>query len=180
MYHPFLIGEKIYLRGLERSDLEGAYFQWLNDYDITKHLESGIFPNSMEAMEKYFDSIKQSPDNIFLAIIERETDRHIGNIKIGNINWVRRVADIGWLIGEKDAWGKGYGTEALKLVVDYCFRRLNLHKVFAGIAAPNLASKKMCEKVGFSLEATLRKEAYVNGEYCDVMYFGLLREEYKL
>ena len=179
MYHPFIIGERIYFRALERADLEGNYFQWLNDYEVTKYLESGIFPNSTEAMESYFNKIDQSPNDVFFAVIERETGLHIGNIKIGSINWVKRTADIGTMIGERKAWGKGYGTEALKLATDYCFKRLNLQKITVGVIPENLAAKRYIENLGFSHEGTIRRGAYINGKYCDALIYGQLVEEWK-
>lgn len=78
MYHPFLIGEKVYLRGMEREDLEGNYFQWLNDYEVTRYLSSGKFPNSREAMEEYFTRMQTSGKDVFFAIVEKETGRHVG------------------------------------------------------------------------------------------------------
>ncbi|MFC1992250.1 GNAT family N-acetyltransferase [Chloroflexota bacterium] len=179
MYHPFLIGEKVYLRGLEREDLEGNYFQWLNDYEVTRLLASGTFPNSREAMEEYLTRMRTSGRDIFFAIVEKETDRHIGNLRVGDIDWIRRTASIGQLIGEKDCWGKGYGTEALKLAVEYCFNRLNLHKIVEAAASSATAAIKYMEKLGFVLEGTLRKEAFIDGEYQDALRYGLLREDYK-
>lgn len=179
MHHPFLSGERICIRALERADLDGNYLQWLNDYEVTKYLESGIFPNNMEAMERYFERIDQSPNDVMFAIIEKDNNKHIGNIKIGNINWVSRTADIGFLVGEKESWGKGYGSEAVKLAVDYCFNRLNLQKIIIGVVSINLASIRICEKLGFSLEGTIRRWKYIDGEYYDALYFGLLGEEYQ-
>lgn len=180
MFHAFLVGEKTYLRALEREDLEGNYFQWLNDYEVTKGLSSGTFPNSKAAMEDYFNRMQTSGNNILFAIIEKETDRHIGNLGIVDVDWVKRiVGSIGILIGEKDCWGKGYGTEVLKLAVEYCFKRLNMHKIVQAAAISSVASIKFLEKLGFVLEGTLRKEAFIDGEYQDGVRYGLLREEYR-
>ena len=179
MYHPFLIGEKVYLRRLEREDLEGNYFQWLNDYEVTIDLSSGVFPNSREEMEQYFTRMQTSGKDIFFAIVEKETDRHIGNLRIGDIDWIHRRASIGQLIGEKDCWGKGYGTESLRLAIKYCFQRLNLHKIVEAAASSATAAIRYMEKMGFVLEGTFRKETFRDGEYHDVLRYGLLREDYK-
>jgi RimJ/RimL family protein N-acetyltransferase len=135
MRHPFISGKKIYLRGLERLDLEGEYFDWLNDREVTKFLNSGGFPNTAEKMEEYYRNIVLSADNAMFAIIDKESDGHIGNIKLGPINWLMRIAPLGIMIGNKECWGKGYGTEAIRLVLGYAFNRLNLHKVITGIVA---------------------------------------------
>lgn len=180
MYHPFLVGEKVYLRRLERKDLEGHYFDWLNDYEITRGLtQTGTFPNSMEAMESWFNKMDSSPNDIVFALIEKETDRHIGNIRI-NINWVDRIAQTGRIIGEKDCWGKGYGAESFKLVIDYCFKRLNLNRVEGAFIADNIAVQKNWERLGaHTIEGHRRKAAYRDGEYHDLIEGGILREEWK-
>ena len=178
MYHPFIIGDKIYLRGLEGTDLEGDYFDWLNDREVTKFLDSGIFPNTVEKMEEYYRGIALSENNVMFAIIEKETDKHIGNIKLGPINWVIRLASLGIMIGDKGCWGKGYASEAIRLVVDYAFKRLNLHKVTAGIAAIHEASVKAFQKAGFVVEGTAKSQFFLDGEYCDSLYLGVTKDDF--
>lgn len=178
MYHPFIVGEKIYLRGLERPDLEGEYFDWLNDREVTKFLDSGFFPNTMEKMEEYYSNIALSPNNLMLAIIDKESDKHIGNIKAGPINWVTGVASLGIMIGNKEFWGRGYGTEAIRLVLDYAFKSLNLHKVTAGIVANHQASIRAFQKAGFEIEGRAKSQFFLDGEYCDSLYLGIVKEDF--
>ena len=83
------------------------------------------------------------------------------------------------MIGEKDFWGRGYGTEALKLVVNYAFNRLNLHKIYAGINSSNKASIRAYQKVGFKVEGRKREERYIDGRYHDTMIMGLISNEYQ-
>jgi RimJ/RimL family protein N-acetyltransferase len=179
MRHAFLIGEKIYLRTLEREDLNEIYLSWLNDYEVTRYLSSGIFPTSKELLQSYFDSVASDSHSVMFAIIEKESDRHIGNIKISNINWINRTAEIGRMIGEKDTWGKGYGLEALKLTVDYCFKRLNLHKVIAGTVVDNIAPQKNYERLGFKVEGRFREHVLFDGKYRDTISVAILRDEWK-
>ena len=178
MQHPFLVGKKLYLRGIEQKDLEGRYFDWLNDYEITKYMESSFFPNTVEKLQEYFNSIGKSNNNVLLGIIDAETDTHIGNVRLGPINWVHRTSFLGIMIGEKDFWGKGYATEALKLVVDYAFNRLNLHKVSAGANASNKASIRAYEKIGFKIEGRRKEELYVDGTYHDGIIMGLTKGDF--
>lgn len=178
MYHPFLIGEKVYLRGLERADLEGDYFQWLNDYEVTRFLEVGRFPNTEEAMEEYYRNTALSNNDIIFAIIDRETDQHIGNIRLGPIDWHHRRAFIGHMIGNKAFWGKGYSTEAIRLVVEYGFIRLGLNKICARMAANHPASHRAYEKAGFTDEGQAKSEFYFEGEYYDSLYVGITREDF--
>ncbi len=178
MYHPFIIGERIYLRGLDKADLEGSYFDWLNGREVTKFLDSGAFPNTMDKMEEYYRNVTSSPNNVMLAIIDKESDKHIGNIKLGTIDWITRVAPLGIMIGDKKFWGKGYGTEAIRLVLDYAFKRLNLHKVFAGVVAIHQASIKAFEKTGFEIEGKARSNCFIDGKYYDSLYLGITEEDF--
>ena len=178
MNRPFLVGEKIYLRGLERDDLAGDYFQWLNDYVVTRYLESGRMPNTVEAMERYYAATANSPNDVFCAIIEKETDRHIGTVKLGSIDWLHRSAEFGIMVGAKDRWGRGYGTEATRLILDYGFRRLNLHKVILGVAADNIAAIRSYEKVGFQREGLIKQLLFIDGEYRDKVIMGIACHEF--
>lgn len=178
MDHPFIIGKKIYLRGLGRSDLEGDYFDWLNDREVTKFLDSGVFPNTTEKMEEYYRTTVLSTNNVVLAIIDKKSDQHVGNIKLGPMNWITRVAPLGIMIGNKDFWGKGCGTEAIRLVLDYAFKRLNLHKVIAGIAAIHQGSIKAFQKAGFGIEGRAKSQFFLEGEYHDSLYLGITKEHF--
>ena len=173
--HPFLVGKNLYLRPLEAPDLDGPYLDWINDYSVTRFLEAGLFPNTREGLEQYVRSVSQNPQNVMLAIIDKDTDKHIGNIKLGPINWIHRFADIGILIGEKGSWGKGYATEAIKLVVDYAFNKLNLHKLTAGSYDVNLGSVRAFMKAGFAEEGLRRSQYYCNGQYVNEILVGIVR-----
>jgi ribosomal-protein-alanine N-acetyltransferase len=179
MHHPFIIGKKIYLRGLERLDLEGEYFNWLNDREVTRFLNSGVFPNTVEQMEEYYRNIVLSADNAMFAIIDKESDEHIGNIKLGPIDWLMRIAPLGIMIGNKECWGKGYGTEAIRLVLDYAFNRLNLHKVIAGIVAIHQASIRAFEKGGFEREGQAKSQFFLDGKFYDSLYLGITEEDFR-
>jgi RimJ/RimL family protein N-acetyltransferase len=178
MHHPFIVGNKIYLRGLEKADLKGAYFDWLNDREVTKFMESGRFPNTREAMKKYYHDTRLSGNDVMFAIIDTETDKHVGNIRLGPINWIARVAPFGIMIGDKEFWGRGYGTEAIKLVLDYAFNRLNLHKVTAGIVAIHKASIKAFEKAGLEIEGRVKSQFCLDGKYYDSLYLGITEEDF--
>ena len=166
--HYFIEGERIYLREVRPTDVNENYYRWMNDPEVTQHLESRFYPNSMESLGDYVAGKLRDRDNVFLAIVLKEGDRHIGNIKLGPINWIHRLADVGILIGEKDYWGKGYATEAIGLVVDYAFGTLNLHKLIAGCYDLNQGSVRAFQKAGFVVES-LRKQHY----YCNTAHMPM-------
>jgi RimJ/RimL family protein N-acetyltransferase len=117
MYHPFLNGDRVYLRGLEQKDLEGKYFDWLNDTEVTRYMDSGYFPNTLENMQEYLKATHNN-NNAILAIIDKETETHIGNVRVGPINWIHRNAYIGILIGEKSFWCRREGKAVIYRMAD--------------------------------------------------------------
>lgn len=162
----FLKGEQIYLRILEEFDVNDHYVKWLNDYEVTKFTESRFKPHTIESLKSEIGSMINN-NNITFAIVEKEKNKHIGNIKLGNINWIHRYAEIGLIIGEKDYWGKGIAREAIGLVVDYAFKGINLRKLNAGIYINNVGSIKAFQKCGFK-QAFIEKEKYFfEGKYID-------------
>ena len=179
MKNPFLIGKKLYLRALETTDLDGEYFQWLNDEEVTRYMESGMFPNSKESMESFLKLAQNSHLNVVLAIMDKKTDKHIGNIRLGPINWIHRTSNFGIMIGNKKFWGKGYGTEATGLIIQYAFNRLNLQKINLGVVETQKAGVAAYQKAGFKIEGKARRNFYLNGKYLDSIYMGLLRDEYR-
>lgn len=176
---PFIVGSQIYLRPLERKDLNGRYLSWLNDPEVTRYLESGIFPCTMGELEKFYEQVTASQNQVILAIVDKSTDQHIGNVKIGPINWVHSKATFGILVGDKSFWGKGVGTEATRLMVEYGFFRLNIRRIDLGVYAEHEAAVRSYEKVGFLIEGRFREELFHEGKYKDRLWMGLLRSEYK-
>lgn len=178
MRTPFLLGNRIYLRALENSDLEGSYFQWLNDREVTRWMYHGIFPNSHTAMLDFFQSMNNSRSDLVLAIILEESERHIGNIGLHKIHPVFRSAEVGILIGEKDCWGKGVASEAISLIAGHAFTRLNLNRVYAGAALENAGSIKAFEKAGFIREGLSRQAYFCEGQYRDLVHLSILHSEW--
>jgi RimJ/RimL family protein N-acetyltransferase len=175
---PFIIGTQIYLRPLEREDLNERYLGWLNDPEVNRYLESGIFPSTKADLDKFYEQVTGSREQIVLAIVDKETDQHIGNVKLGPILWVHRKATFGILSGEKQLWGRGIGTEATRLMVEYGFFRLNLRKIELGVYSEYEAAVHSYEKVGFQVEGRLREGLFHEGQYKDCLLMGLLRSEY--
>ena len=127
---PFIEGENIYLRGIYPSDANENYCRWMNDAEVTRYLESRFYPHSIDSIAAYIAQMNASSDSVLLAIVVKDKNVHIGNIKIGSINWIHRYADVGILIGDKAYWGQGFATEAITLVIDYAFKKLNLQIAF--------------------------------------------------
>jgi [ribosomal protein S5]-alanine N-acetyltransferase len=178
-FNRFIEGERIYLREVRPADVNEEYYKWMNDSDVTKHLESRFYPNSKESLLDFVTGKLRDKNNIFLAVIIKDGERHIGNIKLGPIDWIHRLADVALLIGAKDFWGRGYGTEAIGLIVNFAFRELNLHKLTAGHYSANVGSGKAFTKNGFVVEGVRRKHRFFDGDYVDTVLLGLLNEDIK-
>lgn len=176
-HQPFLEGARIALRPLRPADVTEAYCRWMNDPEVTQYLECRFVQHTRASLEDYVTQITQNPDYLFLAIILKAEDRHIGNMKLGPINQAHRTADLGFLIGEKSAWGQGYATEAIRLVTEYAFRELGLHKVTAGCYATNIASAKALRKAQFIQEGIRTQQYLCDGRYLDELLFGLVHPE---
>jgi RimJ/RimL family protein N-acetyltransferase len=176
-YRPFLESTRLYLREVRLSDVTEIYYRWMNDPEVIQCLQTRFYPNSIEGLRAYVDEKLNDRSNVFLAILLKDGERHIGNIKLGPIDWIHRRADIGIMIGEKDCWGKGYATEAIRLVADYAFSVLNLHKLTAGCEEHCRGSAKAFQKAGFVVEGLRRQQYYSRGLYADEILMGLVRPE---
>jgi [ribosomal protein S5]-alanine N-acetyltransferase len=169
-----LIGKRLRLREVRTSDASGAYLEWMNDAEVLKYTESRHQSHSKEDLCDYVIKINANPDFVFRAITLGDTGRHIGNIKLGPIDWNHRFGDIGIIIGAKDCWGKNYAVESIRLLADYAFSVLKMHKLTAGCYAVNEAGIKAFIKAGFVREG-LRNSQYVcDGRYVDLVYLGLI------
>jgi len=175
----FVPGSQVYLRPLEREDLTTRYLSWLNDPEITRYMESGTFPTTARDLEKFYDEVTGSRNQVILAIADKKSDQHIGNAKLGPIQWVHRSATFGIMLGDKKFWGKGIGLEATRLMVEYGFTRLNLRRIDLGVFAEHHAAVRCYEQAGFKVEGRMRECLFRDGKYLDRLYMALLRSEYK-
>jgi len=175
----FISGSKIYLRPLERSDLNERYLNWLNDPEVTRYLETGTFPTTIQDLEKFYAKVTGSSTEVIFAIADRKSHKHIGNAKLGPIQWVHRRAMFGILIGDKEFWSKGIGEEVTRLMVEYAFDRLNLNRICLAVFEEHKAGVKCYEKVGFKIEGCFREEMFRQGSYKNRLWMALLRSEYE-
>jgi len=176
---PFLIGKRIYLRPLGLDDLEKGYLGWINDARTNRFLMAGIFPTSSDGLKSYYEKVTSSNNDVIFAIAVKRNDKYIGNIKIGGIDWVNRTAHCGRMIGDKEYRGKGYGTAALKLVIEYAFNTLNLNRVYNAIVEDNIAAIKSCQKDGMEKEGVFSQGRFMEGEYKDIVLLAITRERYE-
>jgi ribosomal-protein-alanine N-acetyltransferase len=169
-----LESNRLYLREIQLSDVTAEYYQWLNDTEVTRYLEVRFEKNSIENIRDYVALLQNDQNNFLFGIFIKTNHQHIGNIKLGPINQIHRFAEIGLMIGDKNCWGMGYATEAIKTIVGYAFSTLNLNKLIAGCYQTNIGSTKAFEKAGFVIEGIHKKHFYCDDEFIDSIRLGLL------
>jgi RimJ/RimL family protein N-acetyltransferase len=177
MKTPFLVGQTIYLRPLERDDAPLAQ-AWVNDPDIRCFLRRQR-PINLQAEEEFIAKLGQTEHDLGFMIVLRETDQPIGMMGLHNIDSRNRHAEFGITIGVKEYWGKGHGTEATRLMVQYAFGTLNLNRVCLLVYDDNVRGIRAYQKVGFQQEGVLRQENFHAGRYRDTIVMSILREEWE-
>lgn len=170
----FLETERYYLRTLTLSDVEGNYRNWLNDQEVVRYNSHGRFPQTPETLKNFVQSTVQNIHQLVLAIVDKTTGKHIGNISLQQINWVDRNAEIAFLLGESTYRGTGTMFEAGTKLIDHAFRTLNLHRIHCGTSSKNTAMQKLAEKLGMQQEGVRKEAIFNNGTYFDIIEFGII------
>jgi RimJ/RimL family protein N-acetyltransferase len=168
-------GRKTILRPLcKDTDLQKC-FHWINDPEVTQFI-THYKPMTKEQESAWFDNLKK--DDVIFAIDTLDGE-FIGSLGIHEVNWIDRTAVTGAMIGEKKYWGKGYGTDAKLQLIHYAFNSLNLRKLCSRVYAYNERSRDYNLHCGYKLEGTLKKQVFRNGEYHDMLLFGLFQDEFE-
>lgn len=178
MSEGFLRGKRIDLRAFRREDLD-AYRRWLDDPRVTEFLEMGWRPTRDSDLDAWWKLANESADAVVFAIAERKKGAAVGTCGLYAISATARRAQFNILIGEPAAWDKGFGTEALELLLDYGFDVLNLNSIQLGVNADNKRAVRSYEKAGFVHEGARREFVYRNGRYYDSLMMSLLRREWQ-
>lgn len=173
----FLIGERIYLRHTVREDL--VYIQkWSNDPELRK-LTGDVTPMNELGIEEYYERINKDTNRIWFSIVLKDDNRIIGETGLLRMFHLWRNTDLSIIIGEKDTWRKGYGTEAIILLLDYAFGYLNFHRVSIGVVGFNNSAIKFYEKIGFKKEGMQRDGYYYDHKYHDFVMMSILEDEFR-
>ena len=144
-----LESERLILKPLNMHFLSQEYVNWMNDEKVNRHLESGG-NYTLEKLTTYLKEVEDYP-KYFWAINFKETDQHLGNIKIDPIDLNHLCGEYGIMIGDRNVWGKGIAKEASKTVIDFCFNTLNLNQINLGVKKNNLKAISLYKKLGFKI-----------------------------
>lgn len=175
----FFSGELVRLAAINRDDLP-TYTRWFGQYSMRRYLGLTITPATVEEEENWYESaIKAQGKNLFIFGIRRlADDRLLGNADLRLSHPKDRRAQFGIFLGEPDTWGKGYGTDATRLILRFGFLELGLHRVELDVYSFNPRGVRAYEKAGFRHEATRREAIFREGAFHDVHVMGILREDW--
>lgn len=172
----FLRGNKVTLRPLRKATDVEACLRWINDPDINRYLIM-FLPVMQQAEEEWFDRLSKDEHNIALAI-ETLEGTLIGTMGLHQISWRDRIATTGALIGEKEYWGKGYGTDAKMTLLNFAFNSANLRKICSSVIAFNTRSLQYNLNCGYQIEGRRRKQFFRNGRYWDEILLAVFKKDW--
>ncbi|MFW9988778.1 MAG: GNAT family N-acetyltransferase, partial [Candidatus Odinarchaeota archaeon] len=161
-----LRGPRIKLGPIKREYIE-SFLKWFNDPEIIQYLIR-YRPITRMAEENWIENLREDNENIHFSIVifhEEKPEKLIGNCGLHNINWKDRIAEAGIVIGEKEYHNKGYGTEALNILLEYGFNTVNLNRIELIVYEYNIGAVKSYKKVGFIEEGRKRQFFWFNGKY---------------
>jgi RimJ/RimL family protein N-acetyltransferase len=181
-----ITGKNVELRPVSLEDHKRTY-HWRNDEETARwDAGSGLYRYSHVPLEQLEASYEKDIRTIdkrevgeFSIYTVGDDARHIGSIGYRNLDIVARRCVVGLGIGEKELWGKGYGTDALKTLINYLFKTMNLRRIQLDTWSGNTRAVRAYEKCGFVIEGRLRDDAFIDGKYYDTIVMGLLREEFQ-
>lgn len=174
----FRQGNRVILRPVQEEDL--SQFQvWVNDPEVSQYLGQ-FLPASMEDERAWLSRISKSTgQDVTVALVDRKNNTLIGSMGLHKIDHRNGTAVTGALIGNKKYWGKGYGSEAKMLLLEFAFNELNLRKVYSYVLEYNARSLAYAHKCGYVEEARLPKHYYRKGQYWDQVILAVYREHWE-
>lgn len=174
-YFKKLVGDRIYLSPRNIEDVE-KFTEWMNDFEVTDYTGRSGALVSLEGERKYLEE-NNNPEATF-SIVTLDNDKLIGTVGLEKINRTNRTAVLGIFIGDKDYLSKGYGTEAIRLVLNYGFNYMNLHNIRLNLMSFNERALKCYKKCGFKEVGRIRENKFVNGKYYDTIVMDILSSEF--
>ncbi len=177
MKRAWLIVDKVYLRAIERTDIDNGWLDWINDPINTMGLWSPN-PQNREHLVEYFENSLDQSKVVMFAVCDKTNDRYIGNARLFDINFIHRMCGYGRLIGPPEYRGKGYGSDALIQLLRHGFHNLGLNRIWSVAWIENEKSLASNRKVGMTEEGVARQYCYKNGRFYDGIYLSMLRSDF--
>ena len=177
-YFKKLVGDRIYLSPRSIEDVE-KFTEWMNDFEITDYLGRSGSTMSLAGEKRYLET-EDNSQGVF-SIITLKEDKLIGSIELKGVNDINtnRKATLGIFIGDKEYQNKGYGTEAIRLILEYGFKYLNLHSIKLYVFSFNKRAQRCYEKCGFKEVGKSREDVFINGKWYDTIIMDILENEFE-
>jgi len=170
-----IAGSRLTLRKLKISDISKEYLDWMNDKKTQEYTRRRGKKMTMAELKKFIHDSERSKDWHF-AIITNKENKHIGNIFLALVDDLNKSADLTIMVGDKDEWGKGYGSEAIELLTEFAFKKLKLHRLSA--ASPNPSFNALIKKIGWMFEGARREAFKFKGNFVDLSCWSILKGKY--
>jgi RimJ/RimL family protein N-acetyltransferase len=166
----------LYLGPIKADDLP-LLLEWVNDREQVL-LNAPYKPIAEARHREWFAAIQRRNDAFIFGIRLRDANKLIGSCQLHSISHVHRSAELQIRLGDVEERGRGYGTEAVRLLLDFAFKDLNLHRIYLNVLGTNSRAIRVYEKIGFVREGVGREAAHIDGRYVDIIQMGMLADEY--
>jgi len=179
--NDLLAGKLVRLAAYDPEEMGKAFSRWARDSEYWRLMDSGParMPSAKKAKEFFEKDMDELDASIYFFGVRRlADDALIGEMVLDVVNWAGGDAFVGLTIGERENWGKGYGTEMMSLLLQYAFLEVNLRRVTLNVFEYNPRAIRVYEKVGFRHEGRFRKYMNKEGRRWDMLFMGILREEW--
>jgi len=170
-------GEKIILKKISLQDVTEEYLSWLKDEEVMEGIETSNY--TYEKLYSYIENVLKDKNTEMFTIRDKNSNKHVGNIKIVN-DFFNRHSEMGILIGDKNYWRKGVGTEACKLIINYVFEFHKMNKIWLAVHSSNISAYHLYKKLGFKEEGCLKEHVFKNGKFIDKYLMALFQREWKV
>ena len=175
-----LVGDRIYLSPKGVSDEETEKFtEWLNDFQVTDYTGMSGQIATLVGEREWLENAAKSNEKRIFNIVSLNENKLIGTVGLERFNWIERSAVLGIFIGDQDFRNNGYGPEAIKLLLEYGFRYLNLHSIRLDLLSINERAHKCYLKCGFKDAGRSREQIFLNGKYYDKLHMDILENEFE-
>lgn len=179
-YFRKIVGDRIYLspRGASDEEIE-KFTEWMNDFQVTDYINKSEQIMTAIGEKEWLENNARKNENKNFNIIYLNSNKLIGTIGLEKFNWTSRNAVLGIFIGDENYRNNGYGTEAIKLLLEFGFKYLNLHSIRLSLLSVNERAHKCYLKCGFKDAGKSREEIFLNGKYYDKLYMDILEGEFE-
>jgi [ribosomal protein S5]-alanine N-acetyltransferase len=171
------LADGYFVRGLREEDLDGPYSSWFEDQEVCRFNSHGKFAKNAEWFREFYRGLNRE-DQLVWAVCHRD-DGHVGNVSLQGISPINRNAEYAILIGNRQHWRRSVGLNASRTLLRHGFQKLNLERIYCGTAATNVGLQGLAAQLGMVEEGRRRKHLFLDGEWVDMVEFGVLRSEFE-